>query len=301
VAALVLELQREAMNGKGSVSDLLRMALVVARKLGIAEFEKWIDAELNGYYHRDRTEIPAYRVLQGSVMVENPRGGWQPLLFADARYKEIVSKGQLVQSVGELENSLSTATGHGEFHLEFPPAQESELLARMSGPRMKPALAVTGAMLQGIVDTVRNTALDWSLKLEANGVMGQDMTFSTDERAKASAAQITYHTEIHNMSQSQFQQGTSDSVQIIKPPLDLAAVADLVAKLREHLRLSDLAPEARAQLDAELATVEAQRKSPNPRMSSIRDALHSIRVVLEGAAGAAAGGALLDILKNMLS
>jgi hypothetical protein len=300
MAALVLELQREAMNGKGSVSDLLRMALVVARKLGIAEFEKWIDAELNGYYNRDRTEIPAYRVLQGSVVVENPRGGWQPLLFADARYKEIVSKCQLVQSVGELENSLSTATGRGEFHLEMPPLKENELLARMSGPRVKPALAVTGAMLQGVVDTVRNTVLDWSLKLEAAGVMRQDMTFSRDEKAKATGAPITYHTVIHNMNQSQFQQGTADSVQIVGPPLDLEAVGDLVAKLRGRLESFDFAPEVRAQVDADLATVEAQRKSPNPRMSIIKDALHSIRAVLEAAAGGAAGGALLEALKALL-
>jgi hypothetical protein len=88
-------------------------------------------------------------------------------------------------------------------------------------------------------------------------------------------------------------------VQIVGAPLDLATVADLVAKLRGSLQSFDLAPEARAQVDADLATVEAQRKAPKPRMSIIKDALHSIRAVLEGAAGAAAGGALLEILRNL--
>jgi hypothetical protein len=37
------------------------MALVVARKLGVKDFEKSVGAELNGY--NDENAIPSYRVL----------------------------------------------------------------------------------------------------------------------------------------------------------------------------------------------------------------------------------------------
>lgn len=43
----VVELQREMLNGTIRVSDLLRKALVVARKLSLAEFQGWIQLEVN--------------------------------------------------------------------------------------------------------------------------------------------------------------------------------------------------------------------------------------------------------------
>ena len=48
MASLVQELQKEALDPNVKVSDLLRKALVVSKKLGIAEIEAWINKELNG-------------------------------------------------------------------------------------------------------------------------------------------------------------------------------------------------------------------------------------------------------------
>jgi len=47
--SLVLELQKEALDQRVSVSHLLRKALVVVRKLKLSEFQNWIEIELNGY------------------------------------------------------------------------------------------------------------------------------------------------------------------------------------------------------------------------------------------------------------
>ena len=46
--SLVLELQRECLAPGVSVTDLLRKALVVARKLGVKDLQSWIENELNG-------------------------------------------------------------------------------------------------------------------------------------------------------------------------------------------------------------------------------------------------------------
>lgn len=48
MASVVIELQREALDRSIPASDLLRKALVVARKLSLPEFQSWIDRELNG-------------------------------------------------------------------------------------------------------------------------------------------------------------------------------------------------------------------------------------------------------------
>lgn len=63
--SLVRELQREALDSNVPVTDLLRKALVVARKLGIKEFQEWIELELDGY--KKGGGIPDYPVVKGTV------------------------------------------------------------------------------------------------------------------------------------------------------------------------------------------------------------------------------------------
>ena len=77
--SLVLELQRKALSNETKVSALLRMALVVARKLDIGEFERWINLELNGYNNENDDDVPQYRKFQAQLRVWNPYHGWQPL------------------------------------------------------------------------------------------------------------------------------------------------------------------------------------------------------------------------------
>jgi hypothetical protein len=77
--SIVLELQREASDSSVSVTDILRKALIVARKLGLREFQGWIESELNGY--SEPREIPDYRVLHGQLEAWNHmQGRWMPCL-----------------------------------------------------------------------------------------------------------------------------------------------------------------------------------------------------------------------------
>jgi hypothetical protein len=77
---VVLDLQRDALDPKYPLTDLLRKALVVARKLKIVEFESWIDNELNGYRGPEES-VPNYRLLHGQVKCHNPYHGWQPMAY----------------------------------------------------------------------------------------------------------------------------------------------------------------------------------------------------------------------------
>ncbi len=47
--SLVQELQRDAIGSTVSTTELLRKALIVARKLAVRDFSEWIDWELKGY------------------------------------------------------------------------------------------------------------------------------------------------------------------------------------------------------------------------------------------------------------
>lgn len=75
--ALVPELVNAAIDASVSPGDLLRRALVVARRLAVPELVDWISSELNGYYSG---EVPDYRRVQGQLMAENPIHGPIPFL-----------------------------------------------------------------------------------------------------------------------------------------------------------------------------------------------------------------------------
>jgi len=83
MSSIVIELQQDAIDKKGSVTDLLRKSFIVAKKLRIADFEEWVTHELNGY--EDSKDIPDYRQITGSVKAWNPYHGWQPVFFPNSK------------------------------------------------------------------------------------------------------------------------------------------------------------------------------------------------------------------------
>lgn len=48
-------------------------------------------------------------------------------------------------------------------------------------------MLVGRAQIRGIVDSVRTIVLEWSLKLEKDGILGDRLSFSREEKEKASA------------------------------------------------------------------------------------------------------------------
>jgi len=60
--SLLKEIQEASIDASVGVSVVLRKCLVLAARLGNANFENWVDAELNGYQSKD--DLPAYRVLR---------------------------------------------------------------------------------------------------------------------------------------------------------------------------------------------------------------------------------------------
>ena len=79
---LILQIQAEAMESKASLTDALSKAKIACVKLGLDDFGRWVDAELNGYREATKDEIPSYRVIFGRPERNNPYRGWQTLQFA---------------------------------------------------------------------------------------------------------------------------------------------------------------------------------------------------------------------------
>lgn len=61
----VKELQIDIINNRLDVVSILRKAHLIASKLDLTDFDKWITNELNGY--DDSATIPKYRRIVGEI------------------------------------------------------------------------------------------------------------------------------------------------------------------------------------------------------------------------------------------
>jgi hypothetical protein len=293
--SLVIQLQREFLDPTIPTLDIMRKALVVAKKLGLADFHKWVSKEIEGYGLGE--EVPDYRRVHGEIKAWNPYHGWIDVIMEDPKVKEFLSVRAIGQPIGELDDIIKGA-GSGVIHISFPPQTELELM-KGSSTRLKSALRVSVATFKGITDRVRDIVLNWCLDLEAKGVLGEGMTFSEKEKRTASEA---HYTTIHyhgNVGTSQVQQGTVDSSQAISTQIDLGGVQSLVTELRSHIAELKLTAELERQMLAELASIEAQLSAPQPRRGVIAECLSSVRNILEGCAGSLIASGLLQQLARV--
>src|ERR1043166_7010701 len=75
MASLVGGLQRDILDSKKSVTEILRTTKLISAKLGLRDISEWVDAELGGY--TDSLKVPAYRQISGGTLqVYNPYHGW---------------------------------------------------------------------------------------------------------------------------------------------------------------------------------------------------------------------------------
>ncbi len=186
MVGLISELQREALDVNIKASDLLRKAYVVATKLNIPDFKEWIQKELNGY---DDENIPDYRIVSGEIKYYNPYHGLQPIVVKNVEWAEALQNRPTRQSIRELEDLMDNPDTNGSLCMLF--SQETENLLYKHIPRLdtRPYLFCSRTTISKIIDVVKNTILEWSLKLEEEGITGDGMSFSEEEKKKAAGNQ----------------------------------------------------------------------------------------------------------------
>ncbi len=179
MSSIVLDLQAEAMDANTNIGSLLRKALAVATKLQLAEWIAWCKSELSGYAHG--SEVPPYRILHGEMKMFNPYNGVWMQFVGLAPIKSTCS-----QPVAEVQD---LAEGKGMIYQPVPPESYEEMRDIITPPK----LILQKTSLLGILDAVRNTILEWTLELEADGVLGEDMKFSANEKSVVMKNETNYH------------------------------------------------------------------------------------------------------------
>lgn len=293
---IVIELQHDALKSEIPVSDLLRKAFVVARKLKLSDFEAWIKLELDGYL--GNVDVPDYRIVRGTIKTFNPYHGWQPIYFEDHKMEEALSNRANGQRIAEIDSILENISENGN-NLQMPFSSEQEnIICDAIGERLQITMMVPSTSLIRIVDAVRNIILNWALKLEEDGVLGENMTFSDDEKDKAESHTYNVNNFYAEVTGSQIQQSSPDANQTQSfKEFSTTNINSFISSLKEKIDDIKINEDTSQELNAEIATIEIQNSSPKPKNGIIKESLSSIRTILEGATGSVAGQLLLELGK----
>lgn len=182
--SIVVDLQDEILSSDCDIVQILRRAHVIAVKLGLKEFDQWISYELNGY--PDQNTCPDYRKIRGTLKAFNPYHGWIPAVITDGELETVICEKKISNSISE----IITLCKNPESRLvyEFPGDQVEHLDRLFGSPLpMRYALRISVASAMDIIEKVKNTILEWTLKLEEEGVLGEGMRFSDKEKQSAMA------------------------------------------------------------------------------------------------------------------
>ena len=294
--SIVLELQQDSLNMEIPVTNLLRKAYVVAKKLKLSDFEKWLSNELDGYKVEEK--VPEYREMHGTLKGWNIYHGWQPIYFKNTKTIDLLTSRDNGQRVAEIESLLVSISKEGD-NLQMPySAEQEKMICDSIGQQIQVTLLIPSTGLIRIIDAVRNIILNWSLKLEEDGIFGEGMTFSDDEKNKVEQHSYNVNHFYSEVTGSQIQQSSpfAEQKQILKE-FSTTNINSFISSLKEGLKNIEIDKEISKELDAEIATIDIQTKSPKPKNGIIKESLTTIRTILEGASGSVAGQLLLELTK----
>lgn len=197
---IVLQLQSEALDESVDIETLLRKAYLVAYKLNLEDFINWIKSEQNGY----SGNVPSYRIVGGEIKAWNPYRGWCPVIMP-SELSDTVSKMTILNPISTVSDIYNKS--EGTIYLSLP-GEINELLNKMTdGFPTKYDFVTSKTEFHKIVSAVRNQILDWALKLEESGIIGENLEFSASEIEKAHFVQT-----INNYTNNFY--STADNTQI---------------------------------------------------------------------------------------
>lgn len=288
---LVLQLQEKAADPAISVSELLRLAKMIAVKLDLPEALTWIDAELNGYMGLD--DVPAYRKVEGQWELLNPYQGWRRVEFEDSETRSAVS----VASIGQPIVAMEAMTPRGDRAGSFEYSGGAEFranLVRKFGCEARMILNKGGVL--GILEHVRNMVLDWALKLEKAGVVGEGLSFSTAEKKEAATVTHTYFIQNAGVV-GDVSGGSVENRQTARFEISGGEVASLVQQARASM--SALPPGTQQALSPVLDQLEESIASGSDT-GRVSELLRSARTICEGAAGNLVASGIVGLISKLV-
>jgi len=171
---LLREIQNEAVDGDSDLPSLLRKCRILAQRLGNESLKNWVVSELDGY--PPGADLPDYRIYNRPVIIGHylgPMGSSLsnvqiPESAIDEQFREGVLPVRFYQSVSELEVQ-SGASENGSIQIAMPPEYAGIIRYQSVAAHLQLAQffkVIHVSVVEGILDTVRNRILNFTLELE---------------------------------------------------------------------------------------------------------------------------------------
>lgn len=178
---MVIRFQAMAMNSETPIAALLRMAKAIAVKLDLKDVDDWMTWELNGY--PGDVSIPDYRKIRCELKAVHPYHGLMPAPVGSWKLEKKLTTVSIARAAGDLE---AGAADKGTLMFRLPTELAHQLQASEPEFLRFDLVRVTGYhTMRNIVDQVRNRLHDWSLELERQGILGENLQFSQQDKNRA--------------------------------------------------------------------------------------------------------------------
>lgn len=175
---LLDQIERDALDKKVSVSDVLRKLIALGGKAGSKELCDWASLELRGYQDSE-VPMPDYRLVPASIQLDGIQGHYHvtgeqisPHQFPGDLGDVIKEQVPFNQSIDEVEELLRLARDRGHLKLLLPGTRELVMLMNheLAGTgRSVTSLywSVSPAPISNIIDRVRTTLVELVAEMRA--------------------------------------------------------------------------------------------------------------------------------------
>lgn len=194
----IIELQKRAMDSSTDIVELVRYAYVIAYKLNLHDFADWCNAELEGYSVHNNIPLPEYRCVRGTIMVSGYKGFVQSYSFSDADKNARLSCMGFNSDIMTLIRLVKNQDNY--LNIKLSQSIEQSILQDPQNIFVDQAyLEVHKSEFEKIFAMIRKAILDWTLKCERKGILGNEWIFTDKE--KEMAQNITYNIgSVQNMA-----------------------------------------------------------------------------------------------------
>lgn len=296
MSSIVLDLQQEVLKPDCDILNALRKAHLIASKLKLKEFYKWIMHELNGYSVKEQDEIPEYRKVNGKLKAWNPYRGWTSVIFQDSEMQSLLCAKYLGNSISEILELYNNSDG--PVQMSYPVDIERKIDEMCSAPfATNYSLHISTHVLKSIVDQVQNCLLEWTIKLEDKGILGEDMRFSKDETDLAKNVPQTvnnYYGPVVNgdIQQSQIISGDNNTI-----TFSYEQVNELIHEVKKAVEESEMTGEVLETAEELITEVETKVKTKK-KPAIIKAALNGLKDFLIGAGANVASALIVQYLQH---
>jgi hypothetical protein len=280
---LLRQIQTELASSDVDVVVVLRKCKILARRLHSAEFEQWVDWELNGY--PADAEVPEYRTVH-PVHYANFSNGYHSVehhpistLIIDENWRHLFDPYRYRAGIESIK-TLAATDGGGMLHRDdFIFLLKNKVVTL---PCTRFWSQISEVELKQIISAVISRLLDFTMDIEAENPNAGDAPLNEVPVPPERVQQLVnnyFQGPVGNVAQN-----SRDFAQTAQLGLTAADLTRFVIEFRTHMADLRLSPEDANRVNAQLETIEAQvGGEPNPII--VREAGRTIRNITEGAIG----------------